>query len=381
MATPQPAPPPDGSRATPDQIRRWTAYYEDELAGAALYRALAAAADSEARREVFSKLAGFEEKHAAHWESLLRLAGVEPLPPRVGMRVKVLGWVARTFGVESVLPVVLRAESADAAKYDAAADAAEGMAAEERGHGQTVAAIAQDRADRIAAREGRHRVGAGGALRAGVFGVNDGLVSNLSLVVGVAGGTGNAKIVLLAGVAGLLAGAFSMAAGEWISVRSQTELYEREVEVERGELEAFPEEEEEELALIFRAKGLSPDTAATVAREIMARPEVALETLTREELGFSPDDVASPWVASISSFLAFSLGAFVPVVPYLFATGAAAVWSSVIASGLSLFFVGSALAIFTGRRPMHSGLRMLAIGSAAAATTFGIGSAIGVSIT
>lgn len=376
MATPQP----EESHATPEQIRRWTNYYEDELAGAALYRALAAAADSDVRREVFERLAGFEEKHAAHWGSLLRSAGATPQPPRVGLRVTVLSWVARRFGVEAVLPLVLRAESADAAKYDAAVDAAEGMAAEERGHGQTVAALAQDKAGRIAAREGRHRVGAGGALRAGVFGVNDGLVSNLSLVVGVAGGTGNARIILLAGVAGLLAGAFSMAAGEWISVRSQTELYDRELAVEREELAAFPEEEQEELALIFRAKGLPPDTAALVAEQLMARPEVALETLAREELGFSPDDIASPWVAAISSFFAFSIGAFVPVIPYLFATGAAAVWSAVIASGFALFVVGSALAIFTRRRPMRSGLRMLAIGAAAAAATFGIGSAIGVSI-
>lgn len=367
--------------ATPEQVRRWTRYYEDEQAGAALYRALAHAAETEARREVFTRLAGFEEKHAEHWASLLRDAGVTPRPPRTGMRVKVLGWVARRFGVEAVLPVVLRAESADAAKYDAAVDATAGMAAEERGHGQTVAALTQDKADRIAKREGRHRVGAGGALRAGVFGVNDGLVSNLSLVLGVAGGTSDSKIILLAGVAGLLAGAFSMAAGEWISVQSQRELYEREVEVEREELEAFPDEEREELALIFRAKGLPPEIAETVAREIMARPEIALETLTREELGFSPDDVASPWVAAISSFLAFSIGAFVPVVPFLFTTGTGAVQGAAIASGLALFGVGTALALFTGRRPLRSGARMLAIGSAAAAATFGIGRLIGVSLT
>jgi len=352
----------------------------DEHAGAALYRALAVAAESDAQREVFERLAGFEETHAEHWGSLLRSAGVTPKKPRTGMRVKVLGFVARRFGVASVLPIVLRAESADALKYDAAVDAAEGMAADERGHGETVAALAQDRAGGIAQREGRHRVGSGGALRAGVFGVNDGLVSNVSLVLGVAGGTGNERIVLLAGVAGLLAGAFSMAAGEWISVRSQTELYEREVEVEREELAAFPDEEREELALIFRAKGLPPEMAATVAREIMARPEVALQTMTREELGFSPDDLASPWVAAIASFLAFAVGAFVPVVPYLIAAGRAAVLSSVLASGAALFAVGSALGVFTGRRPLRSGARMLAIGAAAATATFAIGRLIGVSI-
>ncbi len=189
--------------------------------------------------------------------------------------------------------------------------------------------------------EGRHRAGIGGALRAGVFGVNDGLVSNFSLVMGVAGGTSNRSIVLLAGVAGLVAGAFSMASGEWVSVRSQRELYENELRIEEQELAAFPEEEREELELIYQAKGVDPAEAKALVANIMARPDVALDTLAREELGLDPRTLASPWVAAGTSFAAFAVGAFLPVVPFFFGGGLAAVVASALLSVLALFGVGA----------------------------------------
>src|SRR5215475_14712846 len=158
---------------------------------------------------------------------------------------------------------------------------------------------------RIAAAEGRHRAGVGGALRAVVFGVNDGLVSNFSLVMGVAGGTSNNSVVLLAGIAGLVAGAFSMASGEWISIRSQRELYENELRIEQAELSAFPEEERDELELIYRAKGVSAPAARDLVDAIMDQGDVALDTLAREELGLDPARLGSPWVAAFSSFFAF----------------------------------------------------------------------------
>jgi VIT1/CCC1 family predicted Fe2+/Mn2+ transporter len=350
----------------------------DELDSAALYRALADASDGR-RRDVLNRLAEAEERHAGHWERLLREAGVSDFPPaRRTVRTRVLTRLAHRFGAETVLPLVLRLEANDAARYREVAEATATMSAEEMAHGRAVAALAgEGKGEQIARSEGRHRAAAGGALRAGVFGVNDGLVSNLLLILGVAGGTSNRNIILLAGLAGLLAGAFSMAAGEWVSVQSQRELYEREIAVEREELSAFPEEELEELILIYQAKGLSEDEAQALAGRIMRRPETALDTLTREELGLAPGDLGSPWVAALSSFGAFSAGAFIPVVPFLFGAGTAALWVAIGCSAITLFVVGSAIAMLTGRSSPRGGLRMVAIAAVVGVASHFIGYLIG----
>ena len=234
--------------AGPDRLALFEEMREDELDAAALYRALADASQGR-RRDVLNRLAEAEERHAGHWERLLRDAGITDFPPlKRTLRTRLLSTMAHRFGADSVLPLVLRLEAADAAKYRGVAEAPETMSAEEMAHGRAVAALGGGgKGEQIARSEGRHRAAAGGALRAGVFGVNDGLVSNLLLILGVAGGTSNHNIILLAGLAGLLAGAFSMASGEWVSVQSQRELYEREISVEREELKAFPEEELDEL--------------------------------------------------------------------------------------------------------------------------------------
>jgi vacuolar iron transporter family protein len=205
-------------------------------------------------------------------------------------------------------------------------------------------------------------------------------VSNFSLVMGVAGGTSNKSIVLLAGVAGLVAGAFSMASGEWVSVRSQRELYENELRIEEQELSAFPEEEREELELIYQAKGIDPEEAKALVDNIMQRPDVALDTLAREELGFDPGTLASPWVAAGSSFAAFAAGAFLPVVPFFIGSGVAAAVTSALLSVLALFGVGAAISVFTGRHAGRSGLRMAAIGAVVATATFLVGKVVGVSV-
>ncbi len=211
--------------------------------------------------------------------------------------------------------------------------------------------------------------------------MSDGLVSNTSLVMGFAGAQTEGKFVLLAGVAGLLAGAFSMAAGEYVSMRAQRELFERQIELERGELEASPEEEERELALIYQAKGLPKEQAEAMAARLMENPQVALDTLVREELGLDPSQLGSPWGAAIGSFLAFAVGAVVPVIPFFI--GASAGTPFVVASGalsaLALFAVGASLSLFTGRSALLSGGRQLALGAVAAALTFGIGRLVGVS--
>jgi VIT1/CCC1 family predicted Fe2+/Mn2+ transporter len=349
---------------------------------AALYEALADAERDPGRRDILRELAEVERRHAAIWEQRLRERGLEPRPARPTRRVRVLGWLARRFGVQAVLPLVGGLERAADTRYTAQAGEATAIAREERAHERVVAALQQPGLGgpqaEIAAKESWHRSGTSSNLRAAVFGINDGLVSNLSLVMGVAGAGPEPRFVLLAGVSGLLAGAFSMAAGEYISVRAQVELFERQIALERRELEEMPEEEQAELALIYRAKGLAPELAAQVARSIISQPDRALDTLAREELGLDPENLGSPWGAALSSFAAFGVGAIVPVLPYLFASGRTAFLASAVASAVALLAVGGILSLFTGRSTVVSALRMLGIGAAAAAVTFAIGRLIGV---
>jgi VIT1/CCC1 family predicted Fe2+/Mn2+ transporter len=230
--------------------------------------------------------------------------------------------------------------------------------------------------------EGEPRTGGkSGALRAAIFGANDGLVSNVALIMGFAGAQVDNRVVLLAGIAGLLAGAFSMGAGEYVSMRVQRELFERLIHLEAHELAATPDEERRELAELFEAKGVPPRLADEVAEALMADPKVALETHAREELGLDPNEgLGSPWGAAGSSFLTFSLGASVPLAPFLLTEGAAAIAASAVLTGVTLFAVGAAMTLFTGKRVHRSGLRMLAIGSGAAAITFTVGSLLGVHV-
>lgn len=366
------------SAPTSEQLDQFEGFLTDEVAAAALYRELAALVDG-GRAALFLELAATEERHAEHWRSLLRAAGREPTAGRRPWRSRMLGRLAKLIGVERVLPAVIRAEAADRDRYRVTPHARDGMADEEAEHGRKLALASSDSVGAgLAMADARHRTAAGGSLRAAVFGVNDGLVSNFALIMGVAGGSGQAEVVLLAGVAGLVAGAGSMAAGEWVSVRSQRELYEREIEVERWELQEFPDDEQYELELIYRAKGLEDEAARKVAAAIMADPDVALDTLAREELGLDPGSLGSSWTAAGSSFLAFATGALVPLLPFLFAAGRGAVVTSAVLSALALAGVGAVLSVFTGRSAVRSGLRMVAIGGAAALITYLVGALIGV---
>jgi VIT1/CCC1 family predicted Fe2+/Mn2+ transporter len=365
--------------AAPDtkRIERLREMYADEVNGGALFRGLADHAD-EQRRDVFLQLAAAEERHAAHWARLLRESGVTPRPPRRPFRVRALCFLARHFGTEAVLPLMLRTEAAEADRYRDDAEATDAMAQQEAAAGRTIAAMqGLPEGGRIARSEGRHRTEIGGVLRATVFGMNDGLVSNFSLVMGVAGGTTDNSIVLLAGIAGLVAGAFSMASGEWISIRSQRELYENELRIEQEELRAFPAEERDELEMIYRAKGIPADEARALVDTIMNRNDVALDTLAREELGLDPSTLGSPWVAAISSFVAFAIGAALPVIPFLLGSGTAPTIVAAVLSVLALFAVGAATSIFTGRHAGRAGLRMALIGALVALGTFGVGKVVG----
>jgi VIT1/CCC1 family predicted Fe2+/Mn2+ transporter len=233
----------------------------------------------------------------------------------------------------------------------------------------------------LARLEGRHKAVSGNALRAAVLGANDGLVSNTSLVMGVAGAAFSATGVLLSGLAGLLAGAISMALGEWLSVQSSHELHEAQIETERDEILAMPEAEAEELALIYEAKGMAPEEAAKAARDVMADPDVFLETKVREELGIDPNDLGgSAWEAAIASFFLFATGAIIPVIPFFFLTGTPAVLTSLGLAAIGLFLLGAATALVTGTDVLRKGARSLLLGLTAAGVTYAIGTLLGVTI-
>ena len=359
---------------------RFRGLLASERNSADLYSGLADAATGE-RREVLTELAAVERRHAAHWAAKLTELG-EPVPPadRPGLRTTVLSWLARRFSVDAVLPHLERAEHADAGLYQGDPDAAAAMAADERSHARVITRMRNtDDPSGIRTAERWHRGDRSGALRAAVFGVNDGLVSNTSLVMGFAGSGATSTAIAFAGLAGLLAGAFSMAAGEYISMRSQREAYEREIALEAMELRDDPEAEAEELALIYRAKGLDPAEAERVAAAIMKDRSVALDTMAREELGLDPDALGSPWSAAFSSLFAFALGAIVVVLPYLFGSGRAALIVAIVLAGLALFGVGAAIGTLNGRGALRCGARQLLIGGAAALLVFGIGHLIGAS--
>ncbi len=364
-----------------EDLRRYRENYFRESEGAALYRALTEAEADPHRAEIFEKLAVAEERHCQRWVDLLTTAG-EPAPAYTpNWRVGVLAFLARRLGTSYVLPVISNLEAQVQDEYAGQTEAGR-IPAEERSHRRTIQAMNDPvgGADQILGAERWHRASYGGSLRAAVFGMNDGLVSNFGLVMGVAGANVETEFVLLAGVAGLLAGAFSMAAGEYVSVKSQKELYERQILLEEQELEMSPEEERDELALIYQAKGIPADQAEALAQQIISDPAQAIQTLAREELGLDPTSLGSPWAAAGSSFLAFGIGAVVPVLPYLFITGNSAVVVSAAGSAVALFGAGALISIFTGRSVLFSGGRMVGIGALAAAATYAIGTLLGVTV-
>jgi len=362
----------------------WMQNLLDERDGAALYEGLAHLEKNPARAASFRELAEAERRHAAVWEQKLEAAGVTLPPDERSARVRLTLWLARRLGTPAVLPGVVDTESVDADKYSRQGAEAAPMAQEERDHrdvlvrmrGPTIATPAGT----IVGRERWHKGGRSGAVRAAVFGMNDGLVSNLSLVLGVAAAGSGDQALIVTGMAGLLAGACSMAAGEYSSVASQRDLLQRQIALERQELIETPQEEAAELALIFRQKGLSAEQVSRTTGEILQNPEAALDTLVREELGLDPSDLGSPLTAALSSFAMFAVGATVPLLPFLFSRG----WTAVgIAGGLSaalLIAVGALLGVLAGTSPVRSAARMTGLAGLAAAVTFALGRLVGSSL-
>jgi VIT1/CCC1 family predicted Fe2+/Mn2+ transporter len=371
---------------TTEDADRYRNNLQGELDGAAIYEAMADGAGEPQLGELYGKLADVERRHASLWQERLREAGETRIPTGPAWRARILAGLARRFGPGLVVTTVAAQEMAGREMYDDQPEAAgSSLPADERSHARLLAEMTGAGGvpgGTLARFEGRHRAVGGNALRAAVLGANDGLVSNFSLVMGVAGSGASGSVTLIAGIAGLLAGSFSMALGEWLSVQSARELHARQIGIEEEELRRFPEEEEEELRLIYEAKGMPVDQARELAaRVIRGEARTALDTLSREELGIDPDELGgSAWVAATTSFLLFSLGAIVPVIPFLFADGASAIVASAVSAAAALFLVGAAITVITGQPALRSGLRQLAFGVAAAAITFSIGRLLGTAV-
>lgn len=375
-----------------DDPRRFLRYLDAERNASLLYRALAESTDGE-QREALLELADVEDKHAQHWVDKLTAYGVDipPAPTVLNADDEQLVRRARSLGLVSVLDTLEQNEGADAGMYDDEPEALPTMPSDEREHADVFRALKGGEPERFPHRERPtkggepwHRTDKSGSVRAAVFGVSDGLVSNTALVMGFAGASlGGAienSVVLFAGLAGLLAGAFSMAAGEYVSMASQRDLFKREIDLERQELLEKPEEERLELELIYRAKGLPREQARAVADQIMKDPEIALDTLAREELGLDPGELGSAWKAAVSSFLSFAIGASVVVVPYALFSGMTAFVLAVVLALVSLIVVGGLVGYQSGRGVVFSAGRQVLWGVGAAAVTYLVGSLVGVNV-
>ncbi len=357
---------------------------QTEVDASFLYDLLAQKEEDPNVAQVFRELSEIEKGHAI---SFMQKNGMDlsKMPAPSG-RARVLKTIGKVFGYDYVLGVLLDTEKSISSSIVKARQQTKTAASiSDTAHITILKNILNSSKNisgtNLARFEKRHRSVGGNALRAAVLGGNDGLVSNFSLVMGMAGATGAQKEVLLTGLAGLLAGALSMALGEWISVRSSQELFENQMQIEMEELEHNPEGEEKELALIYQTKGIPPEQAKKMAAEIMANKEHAHEVLVKEELGINAEDLkGSAMEAAITSFVLFAIGAIIPVIPFFFASGYNAIFLSAGLAAAGLFIIGAAITLFTGKSIWYSGFRQVIFGLLAAAITFGIGKLIGVQV-
>ncbi len=369
-----------------EDVKRYLTNLQKEIDGAALYRVLAETEKQPQMAEVYGKLAASEERHATAWEKKLTELKVTLAPRKPTWRASTMIWLAKRFGPQFVLPTITGNEKADSQAYDGQSDPeAQQFSQEEKSHARLIAMASNSSGGlsggSVAQLEGRHKAGGGNALRAAVLGANDGLLSVLSLTMGVAGATNSKPSILIAGLAGVIAGAGSMALGEWLSVQSSRELYEHQIKIEAEEIAANPDEEQEELALIYQSKGLPEDRAKEMASHMMADKANILDTLAREELGIDPEELGgSAYEAAFTSFFLFAFGSLFPMLPYFFATGTLAIILSLVISAAGLFIIGAAITLMTGRSVWFSGTRQVVVGIAAAVLTYGVGRLIGVSV-
>ena len=336
--------------------------WHEEKQSSYLYRVLADCESTAELKTLFIRLADAAEAQSLHWEKLAAERGVTlPKDFKPSSRARLVASLMRRLGPERMLPVLAAMKVRGLSVYT---------------HGVPTGHHAPSPGQR----EFRHRrMGSSGSFRAAVFGINDGLVSNVSLIMGVAGASLDSHVILLTGAAGLLAGAASMAAGEYVSMQSQREMFEHQIGLEQQELNAYPQEEAEELALIYEARGIPAADAKRLADTIISDPTRALDTLAREELGLNPHELGSPWGAAGASFLAFAVGAAVPLLPFLW-HAEQGVAISIAVTGAALFLTGTVVSLFTGQSPWLSGLRMVLVAGAAAAATYALGRLFGVAL-
>ncbi len=334
----------------------------EEKQSAWLYREVAAAEFDPRMKKLFLSLADAADGQAKQWSTAQAEPSFSP-----SLRARITAKLAHRLGPRNMRSILAAMKIRGLSAYD----------------GQTTGAPPGTHAMPSNVRDigHRHKGLGGGNLRAAVFGVSDGLVSNTSLLMGVAGASTGSELLITTGIAGLLAGALSMAAGEYTSVRSQREMYEYQIGLEKDELDEYPNEEAEELALIYEARGMPLDRARELSHELMRNPTQALDVLAREELGLNPNDLGSPWGAAIFSFLAFAVGALVPLAPFIAgAIGTHALFASASLAGIALLAVGGTLSLFSGRSALYGAMRMLVIGGGAGAITYFIGSLFGAAV-
>ncbi|MDE2054230.1 MAG: VIT1/CCC1 transporter family protein [Xanthomonadaceae bacterium] len=351
---------------TDPRVRRYLKNLRVERDNEALYSRLAAVASDPRLARAYRRIADGERANASFWESRLRDVGAEVPAPHPRTRVRVLGALAKWFGTGFVMPTVVRLEHADHLETPV----------DREGHRDHF--VPADKR----AQAHRHRAAGGNTLRASVLGANDGLVSNVSLVMGMAGAATGNHAVLLAGLAGLVAGACSMALGEWLSVNSSREFYQAQITERAERLAVAPEEGVRHIAGIYREKGLERAKAKHLAEHLAETPRTALDTVVREDLGVDPSELGgSAWSAAISSFCFFAFGAIFPVAPYFFLGGQAAMFASMGTTFLGLCLIAVGTSLFTGRNLAFSIARQFAITAVAAAITFGVGHVLGTVIT
>ena len=356
---------------------------QTEIDAGFLYQKLSEHEPDKVLAKVYSQMSEIENSHARAFASK---ENVTPELMKPSWRAKTLNTIGSIFGYDYVLGTLMDTEkSISGAVIANKKKNKQNITGTETTHVKILQSIlskdTKTAGRHLAKFERQHRSVGGNAIRAAVLGGNDGLVSNFSLVMGIAGATAGGSGVLLAGLAGLLAGALSMALGEWISVKSSQELYENQMQLEMEELKTSPEDEKREIALIYMAKGIDEEQAQQMAADVMEDTRLAHEILVKEELGINAEELkGSAMEAAIYSFILFSVGAVVPVLPFMFLSGMTAILLSVSASAVGLFFIGAAITLFTGKNVWLSGLRQVAFGLAAAAITFAIGNLIGVSV-
>jgi vacuolar iron transporter family protein len=378
MDAPVMAQPSDPPSERPQADESWDEHYRDERDAAYLYRALAAVETDAARKQLFDKLALVEDRHVERWEELFGQSGRRLPPYATAQRTRLLAWIAKRFGTSLILPLMLAEEGREVQAYL-------GMA-RHTSHRQTHQAavdIASDSAvhakelAEIMGREGEpwHVGGSGGYLRSVVYGFNDGLTANFGLVAGVLGADVAPHIVIISGVAGAIADALSMGSSGYLAAKSEAEVQAHQIDLERHEMRLMPDLEEEELALIYEAKGLPADRARETARAMMQDPTQALDAMVREELNIHPAELA-PLKDGVITGVATAVGAFIPIAPFVLLEHAAAVWASLAISMLAHFAIGAARSIFTGRSVWASGRDMFVVGFGVAAIGYVIGELI-----